>query len=244
MSRTRAFTFTINNYTNDDVLMLLELESVYTCFGFEVGSKGTHHIQGYVYFKDGRTIKSLSKQLRRAHIESARGTVKENQVYTSKDGDDMWYSWGEPPSQGLCKWEQIVDVMNDPTSNPHLYNQYHKTYRQITMGKPKDHIRKLYLVSQSIIYKLLNGEQACFDSDHYDGERILVVGGYFEHTLIERWINGYPPKIKRGYELITMDPEIVYILFTDDNDLAKYQSMYEDHIEDVYVILPKDIEII
>ena len=39
MSRSRAFVFTINNYTYDDMTSLLDIDFRYLCFGFEKGKQ-------------------------------------------------------------------------------------------------------------------------------------------------------------------------------------------------------------
>lgn len=87
--RSRGWCFTLNNPTEVDFAQLktLETKSSYFIYGKEVGEEGTPHLQGYIYFKSQRTLKSLKKQLSRAHLEVARGTPEQNKDYCSKDGD-------------------------------------------------------------------------------------------------------------------------------------------------------------
>ena len=133
MSRSRGWIVVINNYDDYDIDCLLALTCRYMCFGFEVGKNGTPHIQGFVYMYNPKTLTSMKKKLPRAHLEAQKGSILSIQVYTSKDDD--WYEFGDRPTQGKAKWEQIEDVMNDPTSNPHLFNQYNKMYRQLTLSR-------------------------------------------------------------------------------------------------------------
>lgn len=240
MSRGRAFTFTINNDNFADLDILLKSSFRYLCFGFEVGKEGTPHIQGYIYLYSPKTIKSLSKNvLPRAHIEHSKGTAKDNAVYTSKEDD--WYEFGERPQQGKMKWEQIEDVMNDPTMNPHVYNQYNKMYRQLTLSKKKDHDRYLVLIPSCEQYTYAkksrdeHGYEVTFDYslDTYDGEDVIICPCYGDAFIIE-WVNGFPKKIKRGYELICVDPQVVYVTYSDMKELGYLQKKYLQHIDAVF----------
>jgi len=87
MSRFRAFTFTINNYTSEDESSLLNLGHRYIVYGREIGESGTPHLQGYICFRDGRTFRSLKSKMPRAHIEQAKGDSDANFKYCTKDGD-------------------------------------------------------------------------------------------------------------------------------------------------------------
>ena len=47
----RAYAFTINNYTDEDVALSKALNYTYIILGNEKGDEGTPHIQGFVYHK-------------------------------------------------------------------------------------------------------------------------------------------------------------------------------------------------
>lgn len=230
----RAFCFTINNDTVDDLLMLLNAECRYLCFGFETGKQGTRHIQGYIYFDIARTISSLKKKIMpRAHIEISKGTAKENAVYTSKDND--WYEFGERPTQGRAKWDLIEDVMKDPLVNPEIYNRFNKMYRQVTLSKKKEHVRRLFIIPHDkLFYFAKKFETVCMDStfDTYDGENAAFFDCYADNSnFVIKWVNGFPPKIKRGYELICVDPEFVFITYEDSVEKNYLLKKYLEHIE-------------
>lgn len=88
VSRSKSWVFTINNYTREEEGDVKELPGVqYLVYGREVGESGTHHLQGYVYFKNARTLSSLKKKLPRAHLEVRRGTHEQARDYCQKDGD-------------------------------------------------------------------------------------------------------------------------------------------------------------
>jgi hypothetical protein len=98
MARSRAFVFTINNWTDEDFNAVKALECEYCVCGKEVGEKGTSHLQGYVYFKTQRTFKSVSKKLPRAYIAVAKGNADQNYDYCSKD--EIIYETGTRIKQG------------------------------------------------------------------------------------------------------------------------------------------------
>lgn len=68
--------------------VIRKLQCQYYVFGKEVApTSGTVHLQGYVYFKNGRTVVSVRKALAGAHIEVAKGSAEQNRVYCCKGGD-------------------------------------------------------------------------------------------------------------------------------------------------------------
>ncbi len=95
--RTRAYVFTINNYSEVDEKQVQSLDCQYVVYGREIGTEGTPHLQGYVYFKNQRSMKSISRQLPGAHIEARMGTHEQAAEYCKKDGD--YVEIGTPPQQ-------------------------------------------------------------------------------------------------------------------------------------------------
>lgn len=87
MERSRNFCFTLNNYTQEDVERVKDWECNYLIFGKEKGEEGTPHLQGYVSFKNAKTITALKKVDPRAHWEIARGSPKQAAEYCEKEGE-------------------------------------------------------------------------------------------------------------------------------------------------------------
>lgn len=111
-SRARNFVFTLNNYTeldimeltrvalhlnssgkqcDSDVLLPQEQRAVqYIIWGKEVGEEKTEHLQGYLQMPKRYTFQELRQfcePLKRAHIEVAKGSAAENYKYCTKGGD-------------------------------------------------------------------------------------------------------------------------------------------------------------
>lgn len=85
----RNYCFTLNNYTEEDVLFLSNnLERYkYICWGREVGQNGTSHLQGYVSFGTRKTLRAAKALINdRAHLEVAKGSKNQNREYCKKDG--------------------------------------------------------------------------------------------------------------------------------------------------------------
>ncbi len=90
--RSRKWCITINNpVINDKKIYFKKLTQRHTfidyIFGLEKGEEGTPHIQGFVNFKNAITFRSMKKAFPKAHIEKAKGSIKQNFEYCSKDGD-------------------------------------------------------------------------------------------------------------------------------------------------------------
>jgi hypothetical protein len=104
----RRWTFTINNYTDDQVNQVLGWENdrnISGCVaGFEVGKNGTPHIQGCIMFKAPKRFSEVRKIVKGWHVEKMRESWKCNVKYCSKDEDLLI---NKQPSQG-----ERVDIIN------------------------------------------------------------------------------------------------------------------------------------
>lgn len=90
MSRHRSWTFTLNNYTEDDIARIELIECKYCVFGREIAPEtGTPHLQGYISFDNPRHLGGVKALFGNdgVHLEGARGTAQQNREYCIKDGD-------------------------------------------------------------------------------------------------------------------------------------------------------------
>lgn len=102
-SKSRNWCFTLNNYsaaelTHFDSLNLANEGGsiVYCLVGEEVGEGGTPHLQGFIVFKNAVRLPTVKSTVgARAHVERAKGTVKQNYDYCSKDG--KYREFGDRP---------------------------------------------------------------------------------------------------------------------------------------------------
>lgn len=101
MPRNTSHVFTINNFTEDDIKAVQECVCNSMKAGYEVGAKGTPHIQGAVYWGQGNqcSFKKASERLGgRASMQVMRGTW-DQQDYCLKDGE-ICRQIGDGPQQG------------------------------------------------------------------------------------------------------------------------------------------------
>lgn len=113
-NRSRAWVYTLNNYTPEELASLKELTTrpkgpVYNVYAEEVGDAGTPHVQGYLYYRNPRAWSSVSSQIPRAFMEPAKGSCASNLDYIkgpynkngkSKPVNPTAIELGTPPKQG------------------------------------------------------------------------------------------------------------------------------------------------
>lgn len=99
--RLRRFCFTLNNYTDDEYILIKTTQCTWMIIGKEVGAEGTPHLQGAVVLGTQRTLLGIKKLpgFARAHIEPMQGTPEQSKVYCSKE-DPNPFEKGEMPKPG------------------------------------------------------------------------------------------------------------------------------------------------
>ena len=98
--RYRHIVFTLNNYSEDEYLNILNSEYFkYVIIGKEIcPTTGTPHLQGYGELERQRRIKSIKKMNARMHFERRFGTQQQAIAYCKKDGN--YQEKGEMNCQG------------------------------------------------------------------------------------------------------------------------------------------------
>lgn len=85
--RSRAWCFTLNNYTELQRACLLDFPfATYTIVGQEIAPTSlTPHLQGYVYMPTMKSLKQM-QAVCQCHWTIAKGSAQQNQTYCSKEG--------------------------------------------------------------------------------------------------------------------------------------------------------------
>lgn len=117
--RGKNWTFTLNNYTEEEESKIIKLQDdpqiKFIIVGKEVGSQNqTPHLQGYVQFhmrKYFNAVKALIGE--RAHIELAKGSPDQNVEYCSKEGNILIETHLRNPEIRLNKEEECQTIIND-----------------------------------------------------------------------------------------------------------------------------------
>lgn len=90
MNKSRAYAFTLNNYTTENYNKIIDIlqDARYGIVGKEVAETGTPHLQGYIYFANQRSFDGVKRLLPHGtHIEKAKGNAEQNKNYCSKERD-------------------------------------------------------------------------------------------------------------------------------------------------------------
>lgn len=129
MSKSRAYCFTLNNYTEEEYLEISNIECKYMVIGKEVGESGTPHLQGYINLENPRSLASLKKSMKRAHIEVAKGSPLQASQYCKKDGN--FIEKGNLPAQGKRTDLEEIREMVDAGSGMREMVDKAKSYQSI-----------------------------------------------------------------------------------------------------------------
>lgn len=127
-SRFRGWTFTVNNYDEEDLMRILECNCQAMKAGHEVGESGTPHIQGAVYFTHACTLAVAKERISpRAHLEVMRGSW-EDQDYCLKDGCILRND-GQGPEQGKrSDIDSMMEDLQNGASDVELIQSHPSTY--------------------------------------------------------------------------------------------------------------------
>lgn len=135
-STVRKFVFTLNNYSEEDVIKsksFIRQYCKYGIFGKEVApTTGTPHLQGFCNLKKPMRFSTIKQHFHHAvHLEKANGSDEQNQAYCSKSGDV--FEEGTPTKRGQRTDLQslLADIQNGCTdmhaiaiSHPTTYIRY------------------------------------------------------------------------------------------------------------------------
>lgn len=145
----RNYCFTINNYTEDEMRALANIDCKYVVYGKEIGESGTPHLQGFISFFNARTINGIKAKrkgneisrfaLFRASLEETRGTIKDAINYCKK-GEQPKDEWKEFKEKG-ANWGKNADVYERGTPpSQGKREDLEKVYNECKVGKSVDDI--------------------------------------------------------------------------------------------------------
>jgi len=135
MARVIGVCFTVNNYTEEQVLkikgMIGKCNVFYVCFGREVAPEtGTPHLQGYLQIRAARVQYDRLKAAMggNGHFTGAKGSDQQNYDYCSKDGD-FWEAGDRAECAGQSKGKRSdLDEVKSAIAEGQSYEEICETH--------------------------------------------------------------------------------------------------------------------
>ncbi|WP_445718350.1 hypothetical protein [Flavobacterium sp.] len=132
ISPAKKWCFTLNNYTEEEISSIVPIFKQYCKIAFfskEIGESGTNHLQGYFEFIKKNRPSSVF--LKRCHFEKAKGSLKDNIEYCSKD-NELYFSLGIAKPLKLItpdkQWQKnILQIINEEP-NDRTINWFYEPY--------------------------------------------------------------------------------------------------------------------
>jgi len=147
-TRSRNWVFTANNYTDLDISLIQSLcytTSIKYCVIGKEGNDATPHLQGFICFKDARTLGGVRKILPLAHweIKSKWSSFQQASDYCKKEGD--FWEYGVLPMDQVGKgaaekdrWSRMIGLASTRRLNdlrdeePSAFVKYYGTWKKIS----------------------------------------------------------------------------------------------------------------
>jgi hypothetical protein len=152
-------TFTYHNYTVDTIkeLELLIDNGKYKSIAYskELGLGHSKHLQGFCTLKSSRRIGVILKDLKGAHVEVMKGSIKQNVYYCSKEselvvlGDSIELNMSS--NKNVTK-AQLYDLSKTFLPLSKLIDKYHLTNSQIQLYQTLVSIRGRKRLTKPLIY--------------------------------------------------------------------------------------------
>jgi len=217
--RSRNYMWTLNNYTEDEVLSIKHIDCKYMSFGYEVGKENeVPHLQGATVFAEKKSTKSVIK-LFPTRVSNIQEIIHLQDAinYTQKDME--FFESGQRPIEAKAKgvaeklrWEEartkakLGDIDSIPAD---IYLRYYRTLKEIA----KDHMAAPEPL-EALSNRWICGPSGCGKSRQ---ARIDYPGAYYK--MCNKWWDGY-----QGQETVIIED-------IDENHkcLVHHLKLWGDH---------------
>lgn len=267
MSKARGFCFTDYEL---DIKFYDTLEgATYIIIGDEIcPDTGRQHWQGYVYFKNPRSIKRVINLLRPRHVEQAKGSPKQNRTYCTKEGKIILEK-GTLPQQGQRKdLEEIKEKILSGCSEEKIANdhfptwcQYHRSlsrFRQLNT-KPrhwKSRVIWLWGPTGTGKSRLANNRGAKFITyssksgffDGYEGEEIVCFDDIdqftFERQVLLNLLDRYAYRLNVKGGSVEFIAKTIYLTSNyAPDEVLKHDEALLRRVDEIYYTLDDENKI-
>jgi len=259
--RNRRWSLTLNNPTFEEIEKIRSIplgNITRAVFGLEHGESGTPHLQGFIHFKNAKTLTATKKFLGsdRWHLEVSRGTDFENWTYCHKEDESPIKFGDEPVEDGdLSVWARIVQHIDDGMTTNEIIRRYPENalrcitaiekYRldvdrenaewrnlDVTYISGTTGIGKTRYVMEKYGYKnVYRATDKKHPFDMYAGQDVIVFEEFRSSYKIEdmlNWLDGYPIELPARYANKMAKFTKVYIL-SNWSFYEQYKTVQEQH---------------
>lgn len=253
MTRSRAWCYTLNNPTEEDIASLQAYKTKYHVYTLEHADEGTPHIQGYFEFKSAKQFSTLHRKFPTAHFEQRKGTAYEAASYCWKETGEPDYEKGERPEESKSgpsdRYEQVRESVASGQSKRQLIDngaslQQLNYYDQIRdVLEPERSVKPIvhWFYGPSGSGKTTAALNECSDYDYYCAPpNPKWWPGYDRHThvivdeLRDQWsitfllrlLDVLPLKVEIKGGHVTMVAEHIFIttLYSPEEFMHRYYS--------------------
>jgi len=220
MSKFQNYSFTWNNYTDESISMLKDIDCEYLVYGHEVGESGTPHLQGTIRFKNQRAENPVRKQFKGANIDPTKDLTR-SILYCMKgeQSHDEWNDYHETgPNYGR---NSVIYEKGDRPAGQGKRSDL-DTIRDIIKEEPK--MRKVVSVATS--YQSVKMAEQILK--YHEKPR------NWECEVYWFWGSTGTGKSKTAYEMC--DPDDTYVTMST----AKWFDGYDSHSDVIIDDMRKD----
>nr|QJI53696.1 MAG: replication-associated protein [Cressdnaviricota sp.]QJI53698.1 MAG: replication-associated protein [Cressdnaviricota sp.]QJI53700.1 MAG: replication-associated protein [Cressdnaviricota sp.]QKN88872.1 MAG: replication-associated protein [Cressdnaviricota sp.] len=223
MSKQRNYSCTLNNWTPEEYDSILQLDTLYTCIGKEIGKESEiPHLHFQLCFKNPVSFESLKKKLSRARIEKTN-SVQDYVNYSKKDND--YYEKGVcPVGQGKrTDLDNIRDQLKEGKSMRQIVETA-SSYQSIKTAECLMKYNEKKRDFKTVVTWCYGATQT--GKSYYAREYLQSkgYGDYYESMDTGRWFDGYD-----AHEAVIIDD--IRENFMSYNSLLKFLDKYGYRVE-------------
>lgn len=223
--------FTLNNYTEDDIIYL-ETYFSKNCKSFifqeEEGKEGTKHLQGSISLIKKKRFSQMTKILPRIHWEATKNIEAAN-AYCCKDETSIGRKWQFPKPLKLINptYNYQIEILDIISKEPDERKVY--WYWESNGNVGKSSFTKYLVVKHNAMFidegKKADIMKACFDYD-FNRYNVVVIdiprdnGNKVSYKSIESIKNGciFSSKYESGFKAFNSPHLIVFSNFPPEMD--------------------------
>lgn len=163
-----------------------------------------------------------------------------------------YFTLGEIPETGKKKQPTVTQKVVEALQSGKTFEQIEILFPAYTMTNKRriiewlrdhkpPHDRKIITMDYKDRFEFPPNASICYVDDDcsnglsiYNYEKTVV---FFPieapHSKIMEWLHGFPPTIRRGFELIKFDPENIVLLYDTPRLYASLRKMYKKYLHNI-----------